>query len=104
MPDPIEVAKKSKNKKKKDYFVDPEIVRQRREEKAKAKWEAAQAFEEAKARGEIPAEKPRFLVREFITIPHKSTSSANGHADRLTISIMTWNVRTHKARATPTLI
>jgi hypothetical protein len=44
MPDPEVVAQKSK-KKKKDVFIDPEVVRQRREEKAAAKWKATQAEE-----------------------------------------------------------
>lgn len=96
MPDPIEKQQaklqKSNKKQKKDFFVDPEVVRQRREEKALAKWKAAQEKEEAKARGEIPPEKLRFKPREFVQIPSEIALQASEHASRQTVSIMTWNV------------
>lgn len=87
------LKKATKKAAKKDVFVDPEVVRQRREEKALARWKAAQAHEEAKARGEIPPEKLRFKKREFVDIPSEiAEQAANGHNARQTVSVMTWNV------------
>lgn len=80
----------SRVKKGKDVFVDPEVIRRRREEKAVAKWKAAQAEEEARARGDIPPPKLRFKKREFAQV--SGGSDPNGHVSKQTISIMTWNV------------
>lgn len=101
-----EILKKPANdrknaKKKKDVFVDPEVVRRRREEKALARQKAAEAEEQAKANGDVPPKKLRFRKRCMVDIPCQSSGFGQASvpaisnavdAVSLKITIMTWNV------------
>ena len=89
--------------KKKDVFVDPEVVQRRREEKAAEKKRKAEAEEAERVRivaeggslldSEPEAASAGFIKREFVTLPLLGTEAeASGSRQPRKLKLMSWNV------------
>lgn len=100
-----EVAKAAS--KKKDVYVDPEVVRRRREEKAAERKRKAEAEQADRARiasegGAAQDEQPEatsagFIKREFARLPLIGSEAEASRARPRKLKLMTWNVRDAKA-------
>lgn len=87
-PETVAAQAKTKNA----VYVDPEVVRRRRAEKA-AKKAAQQAASKADAaNAPEPKEELGFLKRDFVRLPtNREGVASNGHSQ--TLKLMSWNVR-----------